>query len=245
MVVKSVFFDVGSTLMHACPSVAEMFAAVARERGHELSVRDVEPFMPEVDAYYEREYLRDGDFWCSHERAVAIWLDMYRMLADRTGLSAERDALSLEVHGRYRKGDAWALYDDVVPCLRTLKRCGYRLGVISNWDAELEQLLREVGLLPYFDVVISSAAEGYRKPNPIVFELALEKMGAKASETVHVGDLPEADGAASAVGITPVIIDRRDSHADCAMHRVSTLCDLPAVIEGLRASSSPALPQDF
>lgn len=234
MVKLTVFFDVGSTLMYANPSVAEMFAAVAREHGCDLSVRDVEPFMAEVDSFYEEEYLRDGDFWCSHERAVALWLDMYRMLADRTGLKAERDAISLDVHRRYRSGDAWSLYSDVIPCLRTLRLSGYRLGVISNWDAELEQLLRDVGLLPYFDVVVSSAAEGHRKPNPVVFELALEKMGVAASEAVHVGDLPEADGAAQAVGITPVIIDRKGVHNDCGFLRVDTLCDLPSVLEGMR-----------
>ena len=52
MVKSTVFFDVGSTLMYANPSVAEMFAAVAREHGCDLSVRDVEPFMAEVDSFY-------------------------------------------------------------------------------------------------------------------------------------------------------------------------------------------------
>ena len=71
---EAVFFDVGSTLIRPCPSVAETFARVAAERGHDLTVRDVEPHMPAMDAYYEAEYLRDGDFWCSHEGSVAIWL---------------------------------------------------------------------------------------------------------------------------------------------------------------------------
>lgn len=72
---EAVFFDVGSTLIRPCPSVAETFARVAAERGHDLTVRDVEPHMPAMDAYYEAEYLRDGDFWCSHEGSTAIWLD--------------------------------------------------------------------------------------------------------------------------------------------------------------------------
>ena len=59
---KAVFFDVGNPLVRACPSVAETFARVAAERGHALTVRDVEPHMPALDAYYEAEYLRDGDF---------------------------------------------------------------------------------------------------------------------------------------------------------------------------------------
>ena len=74
MVKSTVFFDVGRTMMYAAnrSRVSEMFAAVAREHGCDSSVGDVEPFMAEVDSFYEEEYLRDGDFWCSHERAVAL-----------------------------------------------------------------------------------------------------------------------------------------------------------------------------
>ena len=83
---KVVFFDIGGTLLYADPSVPEVFATVARRLGHDVTVRDVEPCMVEVDAYYQEEYLRDGDFWCVHERAVQIWLDMYAMMADYCGI---------------------------------------------------------------------------------------------------------------------------------------------------------------
>lgn len=231
-VISTVFFDVGSTLMYACPSVPEAFALAAREHGFNLSVRDVVPFMDEVDRFYEQEYLRDGDFWCSHERSVMIWKDMYGILARRTGLGEHAALLAEATHAKYRTAAFWALYDDVVPCLRTLKLSGHRLGVISNWDAGLEALLREVGLLPYFDVVVASAAVGYRKPDPVVFELALERMGARPEETAHVGDLPEADGAAAAEDIMPVIIDRKRIHRSSGLTCIDTLTDLPAVLEG-------------
>ena len=234
MGVNTVFFDVGNTLMHACPTVSEMFVQVARERGHDVTIRDVEPFMSEVDAYYEAEYVRDGDFWCTHERATAIWHDMYRLLARLCGLESDSEALAAAVYERYRKGDAWSVYEDVVPCLKTLRSSGYRLAVISNWDAELESLLRSVKLLPYFDEVVSSAVVGYRKPDHVIFDLALERMGVKASQAVHVGDLPEADGAASRVGITPVILDRKSVHGSCGFRVVETLTDLPGVLESLR-----------
>lgn len=228
--VEVVFFDVGSTLMYACPSVPEMFTAVAHERGHEVELSAVAPHMAAVDAFYEEEYLRDGDFWCDHDRAVSIWHDMYRMLARLAGLEEDDRGLAEAVYQRYRQGDSWACYEDVTPCLRALKMRGMRLGVISNWDAELESLLRKVGLLPYFDVVVSSAAVGCRKPDPAIFEIALERMGVGARRAVHVGDLPEADGAASRVGMTPLIIDRKGAHANCGFTRVARLTDIPALL---------------
>lgn len=230
MAYKAVFFDVGSTLIYPSPSVAEMFKLVARDRGHQLDESLVDESMSEVDAYYEREYARDGDFWCSHERSVQIWKDMYTLLAHRTGLAHDAHGLSEDMYDRYLAGSSWAFYDDVLPCLRALKDAGYRLGIISNWDATLEHLVCELGLDEYFDVVFASAEKACRKPDSKIFLLALEEMGVLPSEAVHVGDLPEADGAASIVGIRPVIIDRKGLHVDCRYDRVSSLGSIPTLI---------------
>ena len=224
-----VFFDIGGTLMHDDPPVPEVFTRVARRRGHEITVRDVEPCMAQVDEYYQQEYLRDGDFWCVHERAVQIWLDMYDMMADYCGI---RDrGLSQAVYDEYLLPENWSLFPDAPACLKGLKRRGFRLGVISNWDATLEGLLREMGYLPYFDEVVSSAAVGCRKPGSAIFEIALERMGASASDAVHVGDLPEADGeGAASAGIRPIIIDRKSVHVGCPFERIPVLTDLVSLI---------------
>lgn len=228
---KAVFFDVGQTLIFADPSVPEVFAHVARRMGHDITVRDVEPCMADVDAYYQSEYLRDGDFWCVHERAVQIWLDMYAMMADYCGITRDVPALCQAVYDDYLLPSNWTLYPDVEACLQGLKRRGFRLGVVSNWDATLENLFRSLGLLPYFDEVVASAAVGYRKPDPTIFDIALERMGVPASEAVHVGDLPEADGAgAQLAGIRPIIIDRANVLDGCPYEKVNVLTDLVSLL---------------
>lgn len=224
---EAVFFDVGSTLIRPCPSVAETLARVAAERGHGVSVRDIEPHMPAMDAYYEAEYLRDGDFWCSHEGSTAIWLDQYRYVCHLAGIGHDAEGVAQSVHACYRRADHWELYPDVVDALRGLKERGHALCVVSNWDAGLEGLLRDLRLLPYFDAVVSSAAVGYRKPDPVIFDLACELMGVRAEACVHVGDRPDADGdGASAAGVRPVIVDRHDAEAGCGYERVGALTDL-------------------
>lgn len=231
MMTGAVFFDVGSTLLHPEPSVAETFAHSAQECGHEITVRDLESYMPQVDAFYEAEYVRDGDFWCSHERATTIWLDMYRYLAHLVGLDTDAEDIAASVHMAYQRADHWAVYPDVTACLWGLKRRGIMLGVISNWDSGLEDLLRKVKLLPYFDDVVSSAVVGYRKPDPVIFELALERMGIDAARAVHVGDLPEADGdGASAAGIRPIIVDRQSREEACGYERVEVLADIVSMV---------------
>lgn len=231
--VKVVTFDVGQTLLRADPPVPAVFATVAQRLEHDVTVRDVEPCMPEVDAFYEAEYLRDGDFWCVHERAVQLWLDMYTMMARYCGITEGVPRLAQAVYDEYLNPRNWSAYPDVHACLRGLKRRGFRLGIVSNWDATLEGLIRGMGLLPYFDEVVASAAVGCRKPGSAIFEVALERLGAKPGEAVHVGDLVEADGdGASAVGIRPVIIDRTGRHdrGDCPYERVQVLTDLVSLL---------------
>ena len=226
-----VFFDVGQTLIYADPSVPEVFASVARSRGLDVTVRDVEPCMADVNAFYQSEYLRDGDFWCVHERAVQLWLDMYTMMANYCGIRDDVPNLAQAVYDAYLLPKNWSLFPDVEACLKGLKRRGFRLGVISNWDATLEQLFRLLGLLPYFDEIVASAAVGCRKPSRAIFDIALERMGASSENAVHVGDLPEADGdGASSAGIRPIIIDRNDHLDECPYERVTMLTDLVSLL---------------
>ena len=226
----AVFFDIGGTLIHAYPDVASAFVDAARKRGHDVSLPEVLPYMDEVNAYYEAEYLRDGDFWCSHERSRQIWIDMYTMLANFVGLEHDAPGISGDLYQAYLHADHWAIYPDVLEALRALKRAGVRLGVISNWDASLEGLLRELKLLPYFDDIVASAAVGYRKPDRVVFDLALERMGVEPSRALHVGDLPEADGdGATSAGVRPVIIDRAGKHAECPYRRIASLEELESI----------------
>lgn len=229
--VKAVFFDVGNTLLRADPQEPVVFARVARRLGHDVTVRDVEPCKADADAFYEQEYLRDGDFWCVHERAVQIWLDIYTMMADYCGITQGVPELAQAVYDEYLLPENWSVFRDVEATLRGLKRRGFSLGIVSNWDASLEQLIRSLGLLPYFDEVVASAAVGYRKPFAPIFEIALERMGVRASEAVHVGDLPEVDGeGARAAGIRPVIIDRDGRHAGTAFERIAVLTDLVSLL---------------
>ena len=226
-----VFFDMGGTLLYPDPTVPEVFAIVARRMGHDITVRDVEPCMADVDAYYQDQYMKDGDFWCVHERAVQIWLDMYTMMADYCGITEGVPELAQAVYDDFLLPENWALFPDVQACLKGLKRRGFRLGVISNWDATLVNLVRSLGLLPYFDEVIASAAVGCRKPHKAVFEIALERMGATPDQAVHVGDLPEADGEGAVnAGLRPVLIDRHNRFADAPFERVSLLTDLVSLL---------------
>jgi putative hydrolase of the HAD superfamily len=62
---------------------------------------------------------------------------------------------------------------------------------------------------------VSSAVAGARKPDPAIFEPALELAGCAPEEALHVGDTREEDVAgARAAGIRPLLIDRGGADGD-------------------------------
>jgi putative hydrolase of the HAD superfamily len=95
----------------------------------------------------------------------------------------------------------------------------------------LEQLLEALELQAFFDVTVISGVEGVEKPDAEIFRIALARAGATAERAVYVGDNPVFDvDAARAVGMIPVLIDRRGRHPDSDSIRITSLEDLPAVI---------------
>ena len=73
---------------------------------------------------------------------------------------------------------------------------------------------------------------GVEKPDPAIYRLALERAGVGAADAAFVGDNPEFDvDPVAALGMTPILIDRRDRYPDHAGHRIEDLRELPALLE--------------
>jgi len=136
----------------------------------------------------------------------------------------------------------WKVVDDAHATLQTLCSQGYRLGMISNAadDQDVQVLVDQAELRSYFDFILTSAAEGIRKPNPRIFRTALARWGLPPARAAMVGDMLGADilGAKNA-GIFSVWVTR---HADSAANRahedtivpdaaISTLKELPPLLE--------------
>jgi len=102
-------------------------------------------------------------------------------------------------------------FPDAAPSLAELRAMGLRLVCVSNWDFSLPDVLARCGLSDHLDGVVTSAAVGARKPDPRIFEAALELAGCAAGDALHVGDTPEEDlEGARAAGIRALLIDRGD-----------------------------------
>lgn len=81
---------------------------------------------------------------------------------------------------------------NTIDILKRLKQ-NYLLGVVSNYYGNLEIVLRDLALHEYFDVIIDSELVGVKKPDPKIFQIALDKIKVAPSETLVVGDSYDRD----------------------------------------------------
>ncbi|NNJ47661.1 MAG: HAD-IA family hydrolase [Acidimicrobiia bacterium] len=118
-------------------------------------------------------------------------------------------------------------FDGLHEVLTELRTRGYRLHVLSNNSSILPLQLDLIDTTDYFDTISWSEEMGVEKPDPRIFALALERIGAAADEVVYVGDSVPADveGAAGA-GITPIHADHRRRLPHGAELRVESLFGL-------------------
>jgi HAD superfamily hydrolase (TIGR01549 family) len=104
--------------------------------------------------------------------------------------------------------------------LARLRASGLRLGVVSNSDGRVDQALRAAGLRHYFDVVIDSSLVGVEKPDPRIFQAALDALAVTPEETLYVGDLYEVDVlGAQAAGLQAVLLGHPEERRDCRQAR--------------------------
>ena len=181
--------DAYGTLVRLRDPAPALHAALAA-RGHATTadvVRDA--FATEVAYYVPR----------SHEGRDAATLAALRRACTQVFLDAAgADGLDPDEFPFVA-----SLAFDLVPGGREacddLSRAGLRLCVVSNWDIGLSEHLQRLGLdLP----VVTSAEAGAAKPDPAVFELALQRLGvADPARAVHVGDDAADEAGARAAGL--------------------------------------------
>jgi len=183
--VTAVFLDAGGTLFAPRPSVGHVYARVARRHGCRVSSGWVEERFRTVWARRNRGSLLKN----TTEEGEKRW--WFRIVRDVFGTRFPPRRFSLyfdDLYDRFAHPDTWELFPDTKPVLRRLRRRGFRVGIVSNWDSRLFPLCDRLGVTPLVDFVLASAVVGYVKPDRRIFHEALRRAGAPADRAVHVGD---------------------------------------------------------
>jgi putative hydrolase of the HAD superfamily len=227
---RAVFFDAGETLVHPHPSFPELVVEVLRRAGYKVDPALIRQKLHVVSDRFLRA-AREKELWStSPDRSRKFWADIYRTLLGEMGLPFG-DGLADAFYRTFTDVSNYRLFPDALPVLERLRHEGVTLGVVSNFEEWLERLLESLGVIPFFEVRVISGVEGYEKPDPRLFEVALDRVGVEAVESVYIGDHPFFDTEpASAIGMFAVLIDRRGRYPDHPGPRITTLDDLPSLI---------------
>jgi putative hydrolase of the HAD superfamily len=224
---ECVFLDAGDTLLAPWPSFQGRLVAVAREHGAGFEEAAAHAAMVAT----ARQALWPTD-WTDPAIQREFWCGFYVDVLERLDYQGDSAALADALYGSFSDPASYRLFEDVRPALHELAARGLKLGVISNFEPWLEEVLSREGVLELFSVLAISGVLGVAKPEPGIFRAALDQADVAPSAAIHVGDHPEIDGAAArAVGITPVLIDRFKRLPPDAGPRIGSLTELVELVD--------------
>ncbi|MFC0189462.1 HAD family hydrolase [Fictibacillus aquaticus] len=133
-------------------------------------------------------------------------------------------------------------FPNLVDTLDGLKKKGLRLGLVTNgYGVFQNDTIKALGIKEYFDTILISEMEGLRKPDPLLFERAAERLNVKTSECIFVGDHPKNDvEAAKNTGMTAVwkTCPHWDE-AEAADYAIADLGELNEIIENMEKAVQP------
>jgi putative hydrolase of the HAD superfamily len=225
--IRAVLLDAGHTILEGKPSWFDVWAEA-------LGAFDVTMDREAL----QKAYARASDA-LSHippdQFTAETWRQFLREMVANLEVPGHEDAIADRMHQILAEvRPEYSVYEEVHEVLDTLRGRGLRLGIVSNWEPDLPDVLARAGLDGRFDTVVASAAVRAAKPDPRIFRIALDALGIPASGAIHVGDSYEADvQGARAAGVHPVLLDRDRLYHEVDCDLIRNLRELPLVLERL------------
>jgi putative hydrolase of the HAD superfamily len=215
----AVLFDAADTLFTTRGSVGEIYHSVAVQYGTSASA-------DEIQAAFIRQFRHSGPLSTNDEKQW--WKDVVHRVFSDVGMVRDFDRFFDEVYEKFRGAQGWHLFAETREVLEELRRKSLKLGVISNFDSRLYSVLNDLNIRKYFDSVTISSETGYAKPQPEIFEAAVQAIGVPAERILFAGDsLVDDYQAGRNAGLEAFLVDRSGRYAEMkSVHRIQTLRDL-------------------
>ncbi len=231
---KAIFFDLGETLV--TQNIEDNLVTIkALEKiskilpGHKSSA--------ELFMIYKQGYKVNEAFRTKHQVEIPIQAWMVQLLRRALGHEPEdrlvEEAIKIVVSARAENA---VVFPDSKPLLEKLSKRRIRLGIISNVSSHdvAVEILRKVGLLEYFNTVVTSASVGIRKPDPGIFLYALMQFKVLPQEAVMVGDSERHDvWGGTITGMNTVLVSNRPVANSIANYRFRSLAKASTTLTSL------------
>ncbi|MCD6424701.1 MAG: HAD family hydrolase [Anaerolineales bacterium] len=228
--ITTLLFDLDGTLIHQHPSSLDVLFTILDEHLVPVmatALRDTQQFM---FRYWTNSEEMEQDKKMYGELTDEFWLHYLKRKLWAAGLTELQTTdlapvIQKELIERY-KPEVY-ISDDVRPTLKSLRRLGYKMGLVSNRPNPIEAEVKDLGFKSYFDFCFTSGEVKMAKPDPKIFEHALYLADSSPEITAYIGDNYYTDivGAQNA-GLYPVLIDPRNIFPDVECHRINKISDL-------------------
>ncbi len=219
--VRTLLLDAGGVLIR--PDF-ERVAAALRRHGVDAEAATLRA----AEALAKREVDRPAEAGMATDEERG-WV-YFNLLLDHAGIvrSAATAAALAELKAWH---DRHCLWDDVPEgveaALQRMRAAGLRMAVVSNSNGTVRLVLERLGLAGLFEEVLDSAVEGVEKPDPRIFQLALERLGVSPEGALFVGDIYHVDVVGGrGAGLRVVMVDEAGLYPEADCPRVRSLVEL-------------------
>lgn len=233
--IKAIFFDLDGTLHRNFPSADQILNEFLSGLGVSIRPEDhLRAMRWEYSYWANSPDLRD-DIVAHPTDTDKFWVEYTkrRLLALNLSLQQSTElAPKVSAHmGETYKPES-IVPEDVRRALPELKQAGYIMAVISNRDKPFQEVLDSHHLSEFFDFSLAGGEVDVYKPEPGIFEHALQRANVTAKETVYVGDNYFADVIGSRrAGLQPVLYDPNGIFHDVDCTKIRSFDELHSVIK--------------
>ena len=207
-----IFLDAVGTLFGLKGSVGAIYSQIAADFGVEVAAESLEQSFSAIFPTSSPLAFPDVEPAQIPELEYCWWRSLTGAVFNNLGY-LERfpdfEAFFGELYRHFATAEPWVLYEDVIPALRLWQIQGIELGIISNFDSRIYQVLAELGLEYFFRSITISSQAGVAKPAPEIFQIALQKHDCSPAQAWHIGDSKKEDyQGAKSLGIEAFLIKR-------------------------------------
>lgn len=229
----AVLFDAVGTLFDLRAPVGEIYLERARRHGLESSDPDL---AAKLSDSFRRAFRVQGPLAFpdqTPDRIPMLEEEWWKSVVQRTfapfGGPPDFDSFFQDLYRLFRTAESWRLSPDAGRVLRVFRDRGLRIGMVTNYDSRVLDVLESLGIRGFFDHVTISTLVGAAKPDPQIFIEACDALSCPPDEAVHVGDDYEEDWlGASQAGLGACLYD---PSGRCVGRNLVRICKLAELLE--------------
>jgi putative hydrolase of the HAD superfamily len=241
---KGAIFDLGETLMHLTVTWEQVREWRIQAIHSALKEQGAETSSAEVRRKWLRLHEEESDYAARTFEEIEIQ-ESFLKLFDRLRVKPEQRPSMDELVKRFfaLEAESWVILPGVPQMLQQVRDLRLKMGLLSNArnDWAVKEIMNQLGLTPYFDVILTSAALGIRKPRPEPFLEMLKLLGVRADEAVMVGNSLEADVAgARPLGMRTILVkfgnhpDELPLHLEANVDPDTTVSAVQDVVQAIK-----------